>query len=135
MRLVADTNVLVRLFVDDDPVQTDIAIEALASAEIIAISIQAFCELAWVLGSSYDTPRGDIAQAIRRLLDTSNVVTNRPTVEAGLAALEAGGDFADGVIAYDGSWLSASALLTFDKKAARILASQGMDVKLLSSKR
>lgn len=29
MRLTADTNVLVRLFVDDDPVQTDIAIEAL----------------------------------------------------------------------------------------------------------
>lgn len=84
-----------------------------------------------MLGSSYGTPRGDIGQAIRQLLDTSNVVTNRPTVEAGLAILEAGGDFADGVIAYDGTWLGASTLLTFDKKAARILARHGMDVKLL----
>lgn len=49
--------------------------------------------------------------------------------------LEAGGDFADGVIAYDGSWLGASALLTFDEKAARILASQGTDVKLLKPER
>jgi predicted nucleic-acid-binding protein len=135
MRLAADTNVLVRLFVDDDPLQTEIAVEALSSAEIIAVSIQAFCELVWVLGSSYETPRGDIAHAIRQLLDTSNVVANRPAVEAGLAALEAGGDFADGVIAYDGSWLGASTFLTFDKKAARILASQGIGVKLLERTR
>jgi predicted nucleic-acid-binding protein len=85
MRLAVDTNVLVRLFVEDDPVQTEIAVAALSSAEIIAISLQSFCELAWVLGSTYQVPRHDIAEAVRRLLDTSNVITNRPAVEAGLA--------------------------------------------------
>jgi predicted nucleic-acid-binding protein len=130
-----DTNVLVRLFVDDDPAQTEIAVDALSSAEIMAISLQAFCELSWVLSSTYQVPLRDIAAAIRRLLDTSNVITNRPAVEAGLAVLDAGGDFADGVIAYDGQWLGASTFLTFDKKAARILAGHGTDVKLLERER
>ena len=35
----------------------------------------------------------------------ANVEGNRPAVEAGLAAPEAGGDFTDGVIAYEGAWL------------------------------
>jgi predicted nucleic-acid-binding protein len=131
MRLAVDTNVLVRLFVDDDPVQTEIAIEALSAAELIAISTQAFCELAWVLGASYKIPRHDIAEAIRHLLDTSKVAANRPAIEAGLATLAAGGDFADGVIAYDGSWLGGSTFLTFDRKAARIIADGGAEVTLL----
>jgi hypothetical protein len=37
-----------------------------------------------------------------------NVIVNRPAVEAGLALLEAGGDFADGVIVYEGSRLCAT---------------------------
>jgi predicted nucleic-acid-binding protein len=41
---------------------------------------------------------------------------NRPAAEAGLALLDAGGDFADGVIAYEGSWLGADAFVSFDKK-------------------
>ncbi len=40
-----------------------------------------------------------------------NVVVNRPAAEAGLALLDAGGDFADGVIAYEGSWLGADTLI------------------------
>jgi hypothetical protein len=42
-------------------------------------------------------------RAVRALLDTENVVMNRPAVEAGLAILGLGGDFADGVIAYEGN--------------------------------
>jgi hypothetical protein len=45
-------------------------------------------------------------------------VVNRPAVEAGLSVLDAGGDFADGVIAYDGSWLSGEVLVSFDKTRA-----------------
>jgi len=39
---------------------------------------------------------------------------NRPAAEAGLALLEAGGDFADGVIAHEGRWLGAEAFVSFD---------------------
>jgi len=53
-------------------------------------------------------------------------------VEAGLALLDAGGDFADGVIAYEGSWLGAEVFVSFDKKAVKLMEAQGETVRLLS---
>jgi predicted nucleic-acid-binding protein len=64
-------------------------------------------------------------------LNTSNVVVNRPAAEAGLALLDAGGDFADGVIAYDGTWLGAETFVSFDKKAVSLLTQQGQSARLL----
>jgi predicted nucleic-acid-binding protein len=61
-----------------------------------------------------------------------NVVVNRPATEAGLAMLEAGGDFADGVIAYEGSWLGADTFISFDKKAVRLIEAQGKSARLLA---
>jgi len=46
--------------------------------------------------------------------------------------LRAGGDFADGVIAFDGNWLGAEVFLSFDKKAAKFVEAQGGAVRLLS---
>ena len=63
----------------------------------------------------------DIAAAIRRLLNGVNVVVNRTAAEAGLALLEAGGDFADGAIAYEGKWLGADTFVSFDKKAVQLI--------------
>ncbi len=34
-------------------------------------------------------------------------------------AVDAGGDFADGVIAYEGRWLGGETFVSFDRKAAR----------------
>jgi predicted nucleic-acid-binding protein len=48
-----------------------------------------------------------------------------------LALLEAGGDFADGVIAYESRWLGGEIFLSFDQKAAALLAAQGQTVRLL----
>jgi hypothetical protein len=53
-------------------------------------------------GSGLAIPAPEIAAAVRRLLDSANVLVNRPAAEAGLAMLDAGGDFADGVIAHEG---------------------------------
>jgi predicted nucleic-acid-binding protein len=61
-----------------------------------------------------------------------NVVTNRPAVEAGLAVLDMGGDFADGVIAYEGHWLGAEEFVSFDKQAVTLLKSQGKRARLLA---
>ena len=60
------------------------------------------------------------------------VVVNRPAVEAGLAVLEDGGDFADGVIAFDGDWLGGETFVSFDRKAVNLLSAQGHPVQLLS---
>jgi len=40
VRIAADTNVLLRAVLDDDPAQNQVALEALESAELIAISVQ-----------------------------------------------------------------------------------------------
>jgi predicted nucleic-acid-binding protein len=133
MKAVVDTNVLLRMFVADNPEQSEIAAETLESAELIVVGLQTLCELVWVLGRSYDTSRQDISAAIRQLLETEKVVVNRPAVEAGLTVLGAGGDFADGIIAFEGSWLGGETFLTFDKKASKILTAQGHNTRLLET--
>lgn len=131
MKITADTNVLVRAVTEDDDQQSRIAQAALKKAEVLAISIPTLCELVWVLAQGYKIPSGSIAETIRRLINAANVVVNRPATEAGLALLEAGGDFADGVIAYEGSWLGADTFVSFDKKAVKLLAAQGQSTRLL----
>ena len=95
MRITADTNVLVRAVTEDHVLQSKAAQAALKAAELVAIPIPSLCELVWVLSQGYKIPPRDIAEAIRRLTNSANVVVNRPAAEAGLALLEAGGDFAD----------------------------------------
>lgn len=131
MRLTADTNVLLRAYVADDEEQASTAVELLASAEIVAVSLQSLCEFAWVLDRQYQVARQDISSAIRALLDTANVIVNQPAVEAGLAILDTGGDFADGVIAYEGGWMGGETFVSFDKKAVRLLSAQGRSARLL----
>ena len=82
---------VLRAYVADDERQASVAVDLLAEADIVAVSLQALCEFAWVLDRQYQTAGKDIAAAIRALLDTANVVVNRPAVEAGLSVLEAGG--------------------------------------------
>ena len=131
MKITLDTNVLVRLVIGDDAAQQLKAVETLEAAELVAISIHTLCEFSWVLERSYGVKRSDISIAIRRLLEMRNVIANRPTVEAGLSVLDAGGDFADGVIAFDGQWLGGETFVSFDKKAVKIIEGQGNAAILL----
>jgi predicted nucleic-acid-binding protein len=131
MRAGVDTNVLVRAVVRDDRVQADIAAKLLHSAELIAVGVSCLCEFVWVLRSVYRLPPSTAAAAIRALIEANNVEVNRPAVEAGLAVLDAGGDFADGAIAYEGRWLGAETFVSFDKKAVEMLEAQGVGARLL----
>lgn len=132
MNITADTNVLVRAITGDDAVQSKLAQAELANADMVALALPALCELVWVLSRGYKIPASEIAQTIRRLIDAATVAVNRPAVEAGLALLEAGGDFADGVIAYEGNWLGAEVFVSFDKKAVELLEAQGQSSRLLA---
>lgn len=49
-----------------------------------------------MLRRRYGQSTGEIAAAIEAIADIGAVVTDSPAVDAGLAALRAGGDFADG---------------------------------------
>ena len=131
MKITADTNVLVRAAIQDEPQQARRAAKVLREADLVAVPIPVFCEFVWVLRRGYKKSALDVSDAIRRLMKSPNVVMNRPAVEAGLSALDAGGDFADGVIAYEGNWLGAEEFVSFDSKAVSMLRSQGSRARLL----
>jgi len=132
VKITADTNVLVRAMTGDDKRQSKIAQTELAKADVVAVALPALCELVWVLSQGYKIPAVEIAEAIRRLINGVNVIVNRPAVEAGLALLDAGGDFADGVIAYEGRWLGGDTFVSFDRKAVRLMEAHGDSARLLS---
>lgn len=131
MKITADTNVLVRAFLEDHPEQSRAAQVALRKAEIVALPLSILCELVWVL-RSYEIGPADIAATIQDLINGVNIIVNRPAAEAGLAILNVGGDFADGVIAYEGNWLGADTFVSFDKRAVKLLEAQGKSVRLLA---
>jgi len=131
VKIIADTNVLARAILQDDAVQCRAARKVLTDASLIAVSLPSLCELVWILRQGAKLPKNDVATAIRALLGTSNVMMNRSAVEAGLALLEAGGDFADGVIAHEGTWLGGETFVSFDKKAVSLLKKQGKKTRLL----
>ena len=131
MRIAVDTNVLVRAVVRDDAKQANLAAKLLTDADLVAIALPCLCELVWVLRRVYGFTAADVAGAIRALLDAANTQVNRPVAEAGLAMLEAGGDFVDGVIAFEGQWLGGETFVSFDQKVVALLTAQGQSTHLL----
>jgi predicted nucleic-acid-binding protein len=132
MKVVADTNVLLRDALHDDPHQARMAEKVLENAELVAIPVAVFCEFVWVLRQGYKKPAAEVADAIRRLLRSATVTTNLPAVEAGLAVLDKEGDFADGAIAYEGEWLGAEEFVSFDRQAVSLLKARGKRARLLA---
>jgi predicted nucleic-acid-binding protein len=131
LKITPDTNLFVRLFVDDDPAQRHLAERTLDEAELVAITLPTLCEMAWVLTRSYKVRRADVAGAIRSLVDIANVTVDRPAVEAGLEMLDRGGDFADGVIAHQGHELGGDVFVSFDRKAVALVKDVGEAALLL----
>jgi predicted nucleic-acid-binding protein len=131
MKISVDTNVLARAVLQDDLVQCRAARKLLKEAALIAAPLPCLCELVWILRQGAKLKRQDVAAAIRALLDTENIVMNRPAAEAGLELLETGGDFADGVIAYEGAWLGGETFVSFDKQAVALLSKRGVATRLL----
>ncbi|EZP72184.1 MULTISPECIES: type II toxin-antitoxin system VapC family toxin [Novosphingobium] len=125
MKITVDTNILVRAATQDDPVQGALAQRLMQEADLVAIALPSLCEFCWVLLRLYKFPGSRVADALRVLIEAENVRLDRQAVEAGLAILDAGGDFADGVIAHEGQWLGGETFMSFDQKAIRLLQARG----------
>jgi len=123
---------LCRGAVRDDSKQTQIADKILKDAALVVITVPCLCEFVWVLSKVYVFDKPDIARAVRAILNTEKMVMNRPAVEFGLDFLNAGGDFADGVIAYEGNWYGGEVFVSFDKKAVKLVTQKGKNAQLLS---
>ena len=130
MKVTADTSLLVRIVVRDDEAQARTALKILAGAEAVAISLPCFCEFVWVLDRVYRLSRDRIAMSVRMIMKRGNVTTDTAGVAAGLRILDAGGDFADGVIAAAGASMGSETFVSFDRKAVACLGATGMPARL-----
>lgn len=121
-----DTNVLVRYFAQDDPIQSATAVRLiehrLTEDDPGFISLVALVETVWVLQRHYRLGALDVAQIVQGLLEAPVVVVESAAeVFLALTAIQEGrGSFSDALIAALGAKAGCSATLTFDRKAARL---------------
>jgi predicted nucleic-acid-binding protein len=132
MNITADTNVILRFLLNDEPKQAAAAKNVLGNATIVAVALPTLCEVVWVLRQGYKMAMSDVADALEVFLNSQKIRVNRSAADAGLLLLRAGGDFADGVIAFEGLALGGSTFVSFDKKAITLLKRQGQSTQLLS---
>jgi predicted nucleic-acid-binding protein len=93
--LAVDTNVIVRLLVDDDPVQAPLA-RRLFEQNDIWVSVTVLLECAWVLRSAYGMSARRSAELLRGLLGLDNVrVEDVDSVARAIDAVRGGLELAD----------------------------------------
>jgi len=114
-----DTNVLVRLLVQDDEAQYRTALaffENLDSGSPARIDAVVLCELVWVLRSSYAYARDEIAEVLERILSTEQLEVD--DADSAWLALEdfrgSKADFADCLIGRRAQRAGCAATVTFD---------------------
>ncbi|HEY0878172.1 MAG TPA: type II toxin-antitoxin system VapC family toxin [Zeimonas sp.] len=121
-----DTNVLVRYLAQDDPVQsaraTRLMERELSERARGFVSLPVLLETCWVLKRLYKATEAEILATVRDLLDARQVVVaRRAVVSAALARLsDAGGDFADALIAECATEAGCERTVTFDRNALRL---------------
>jgi predicted nucleic-acid-binding protein len=121
-----DTNVLVRYFAQDDPIQSRKAVEIierrLTEDEPGFVSVVTMVETVWVLSRVYGLRDHEIVRVVEGMLQSDTlVVQNEQEVFTAVAALRSGrGSFADALVSALGRWAGCTSTLTFDKKAGRM---------------
>ena len=119
--IALDTNVLLRLLLNDDPRQSRQAQalidRAVSRSDPVLLTDIVLCELEWVLGAAYGVPKPEIARTLRRLLDTPVFAfLDRAAVAGALGDYETGtGDFSDYLIGASAARAGASTTYTFDR--------------------
>jgi predicted nucleic-acid-binding protein len=121
-----DTNVLVRAVVEDDARQSALArhfLERESTPEAPSfINRIVLCELVWVLETSYDYPRAQVADILEKiLLTTAFVVENAHQALTALRAYREGRiGFADGLLGTTNRAHGCETTVTFDRGASRL---------------
>lgn len=120
-----DTNVLLRVLLQDDPVQSPIAsrvFRALSTDSPGFITQVTLAETYWVLARARRLPRTACLTAIRRLVETDALeFDDSEGVVRALSLAEAGADFADALIQGAMELFGVEKTVTFDRVAAERL--------------
>lgn len=115
--LAVDTNVVVRLLVNDDQRQGAIARDLFASDEI-HISVTVLLETAWVLESVYGLDVKDVTRSLRGLLGLPNVrMEDAGNIASALDAADKGLELADALHVTRAP--AHAEFVTFDRELAR----------------
>jgi predicted nucleic-acid-binding protein len=120
--LAVDTNVLVRVLVDDPgvPRQCAAARKVAAEAGSLYVSQVVQIETVWVLEQSYGVPKAKLVESLEHMAENAAFVLQRPEVfREALREYRAGrADFSDYVILAE-SRAEGVALATFDRKLGK----------------
>ncbi len=120
MTYIVDTNVMLRYLLNDDSKQSPIATQYLTNDKLtFFMSSQMLCEVIWFLRYSLKVQKSELVTMLEQIIATPNFICDNG-VDMGLKFLKEGGDFADGVIAYNVQKFDNTCLLSFDKKAQKI---------------
>lgn len=114
-----DTNMLVRLYVDEGDRQSarqrELVVRLIRESEELFVPKTVLLELEWVLRGYYKFGRDPISQAMSHLLGLDNVsVEDESSILEALRHYEAGLDFADALHA--ASSARSTQMLTFDRR-------------------
>jgi predicted nucleic-acid-binding protein len=119
-----DTNILVRLAIQDDPIQcakVDLFLASLSRQEIGFISLVTLIESVWVLGKVYNRPKSEIAGFVQGLLDAPELtMEGAEAVSQALQRFKAStAGFADCLIERSGALAGCRETVTFDQDASK----------------
>lgn len=119
-----DTNVLVRFFAKDDPLQSPKARAVLSSLTIGEpgwVGVATILELVWAMNSKFRLGRAGTAGMLSQLLSRIEIVIEQAEVVEGALRLYRSGkaDFADCLIASSAKAAGCTRMVTFDRVAAR----------------
>ena len=121
--LTVDTNILVRLFVNDGSGQHKRVTRFFAEldeSEQVFVGLTVITELVWVFESVFALDRERIAGVIESLLDSQQVsLQNSAAVYYAVQSYKKGADFADALIAATAKEAGCLRTLTFDQAAAK----------------
>ena len=116
-----DTNVLLRLLLDDDPSQVRRARHAASSAEAaghpVFVNDVVLTEAVWTLGSRYEATKSEVIETLRSLLDNARLAfENRSVLSEAVSAFESSSaGFADCLIIAKNAAAGCSHTATFDR--------------------
>ena len=119
--IAVDTNVLLRLFISDEPSQAAKARRVLDDAAEndvrVWVSDTVLVEMAWTLGRAYERDRSDIVKALRALASHATVALESPAaVRSATDAFERGpADFSDCLLSMKSAAAGCDRLFTFDR--------------------
>jgi predicted nucleic-acid-binding protein len=119
-----DTNVVIRLLTEDDPVQRRAALEfgsGIGKKYLAFLPLVAILELDWALRSKLGFNKADVIRAIDKLLHTRGLIVENHDLVVRVLRLvkQDNADFADAIIACRSLEEGCAAIKTFDRKAAR----------------